>query len=139
MRARAPASSANIGPGFDTLAVALTAYVEVEVTPADRLEVHTEGDGADLPQDETHLAARVVTRVLGHDRARIEVRSEIPLARGMGSSAALAVAAAPLAGATEVDGHAENAAASVLGGLVTATVVGGQPVVRSLPLDPDLV
>lgn len=142
MRARCPASSANLGPGFDALALALNLYVEVEIVEAEALHVTTQGDGADLPQDASHLAAVVARRVLGHDNVAITVRSDIPVARGLGSSAALAAAAAaaagagdPLAVATEVDGHAENAAASVLGGLVAATVVNGAPVARSLPID----
>lgn len=142
MRARCPASSANLGPGFDALALALNLYVDVEIVEADALSVTTEGAGAELPQGPTHLAAQVARRVLGHDNVAITVRSEIPVARGLGSSAALAAAAAAAAGAadplgiaTEVDGHAENAAASILGGLVGATVVDGAPVARSLPLD----
>jgi homoserine kinase len=142
MRARAPASSANLGPGFDVLALALSAYVEVTVSPAPRLRIDAEGEGADLPLDDTHLAARVATRVAGHDRLAILVRSEIPVGRGLGSSAALAVAAAAAAGAddpldvaADVDGHPENAAASVLGGLVAATMIDGQPVAVSFPLD----
>ena len=70
MRARAPASSANLGPGFDTLAVALECYVSVEVEPAPALRVRTEGEGAGLFDDASHLAARVATEVLGHDRCR---------------------------------------------------------------------
>jgi homoserine kinase len=145
MRASAPASSANLGPGFDVLALALAPRVEVTVEHAPRLAVRTEGEGADLPQDETHLAARVAIAVTGHDRLSVQVRSEIPVSRGLGSSAALAVAAAAAAGsddplgvAAEVDGHAENAAASVAGGLVAATFVDGGVVVRRLPLDPAL-
>ncbi|MBW3669863.1 MAG: homoserine kinase [Actinobacteria bacterium] len=145
MRARAPGSSANLGPGFDTLAIALAIYVEVEIEPADTLTIHAEGEGSDLPADESHLAAQVARRVLGHDNVAITVRSQIPVGRGLGSSAALAAAAAaaagaddPLAVAAEVDGHPENAAASVLGGLVTATTVGERPVAVRMPLDPDL-
>ena len=146
MRARAPASSANLGPGFDTLAVALQRYVEVEVEPASRLIVRSEGEGAGLSDDPSHLAARVAIDVAGHDHLAITVRSEIPIARGLGSSAALAVAAAaaagakdPLAVATQVDGHPDNAAASMVGGLVAATMVrGGVRVVR-LTLDVSLV
>ena len=145
MRAKAPASSANLGPGFDTLALALGLYVEVEVQEADRLTITSEGEGSDLPLDATHLAVRVATAVAGHDRLAIHVDSDIPVGRGLGSSAALAAAAAaaagavdPLAVAAEVDGHPENAAASVAGGLVTATVVAGLPVVTPLPLDADL-
>ena len=147
MRARAPASTANLGPGFDVLALALDVYVEVEIEPASRLTVRAEGEGADLADDAaTHLAARVAIDVAGHDRMAIAVRSDIPVARGLGSSAALAVAAAAAAGskdplgvAARADGHPENAAASAVGGLVAATTVRGAVRVVRLPLDPGLV
>ena len=145
MRVRAPASSANLGPGFDTLALAVDRYVSVEVETADSLRVHTEGEGAGLFDDASHLAARVVAEVLGHDRFSVTVRSQIPVARGLGSSAALAAAAAAAAGsddpfavAAAYDGHPENAAASVFGGLVAATSVDGDPVQAALPLADDL-
>ena len=145
MRARAPASSANLGPGFDTLAVALQCYVSVEVVPAPSLRVHSEGEGSGLFDDASHLAARVAAEVLGHDRFAVTVRSQIPVARGLGSSAALAAAAAAAAGAedpfpvaTAYDGHAENAAASVFGGLVAATMVEGRPMQAPLGLHDDL-
>jgi homoserine kinase len=145
MRARAPASSANLGPGFDALAVAVDCYVDVTVEPADRLQVHTTGCGAELPTDASHLAVRVAIDVAGHDRLRVQVHSDIPVSRGLGSSAALAVAAAAAAGASDpfsygvaVDGHPENAAASAFGGLVVATKVAGRPVYRRLVLDPGL-
>jgi homoserine kinase len=145
VRARAPASAANLGPGFDTLALALDRYVEVEVEKASRLVVRTEGEGAGMSDDPSHLAARVAIDVAGTDRLAITVRSKIPIARGLGSSAALAVAAAaaagapdPLAIAAHVDGHPDNAAASTVGGLVAAARVrGGVHAVR-LPLDVSL-
>ncbi len=145
MRARAPASAANLGPGFDTLAVALDLYVEVEVEPASRLIVHSEGEGEGLSDDPSHLAARVAIDVAGTDQLSITVRSQIPIARGLGSSAALAVAAAAAAGAEDplgvaarMDGHPDNAAASMVGGLVAAArVKGGVQAVR-LPLDVSL-
>ena len=146
MRARAPASAANLGPGFDALALALDRYVEVEVEPASRLVVRSEGEGADLSDDAGHLAARVAMDVAGHDRLAITVRSQIPVARGLGSSAALAAAAAaaagaadPLAVAARADGHPENAAASVVGGLVAASTVRGAVRVARMGLDPSLV
>ena len=140
MLASAPASAANLGPGFDTLALALDRYIEVEVEPANKLIVRSEGEGAGLSDNASHLAAKVAIDVAGHDRLAITVRSQIPVARGLGSSAALAAAAAagspdPLAVAARVDGHPENAAASVVGGLVGAAVIKGQVRVVRLPLD----
>jgi homoserine kinase len=143
MIARVPASSANLGPGFDCLAVALTLYLEVTVEPADGFAISSEGCGAGLFDDENNLGARVVADVLGHTNFALHVKSEVPLSRGLGSSAALAVAAAVAAGAkdpltlsTELEGHAENAAASLLGGLVVVGVDSREGVVaRPLALD----
>ncbi len=146
MRARAPASAANLGPGFDALALALQLYIEVEVEPAPRLTVRGEGEGAELVDPAGHLAARVAIDVVGHDRLAITIRSEVPVARGLGSSAALAAAAAAAAGskdplgvAARVDGHPENAAASVVGGLVAASFVKGAVRAVRMPLDGGLV
>ena len=116
------------------------------VEAAETLEVITSGEGSDLLADDTHMAVRIATEVAGHDRLSIQVHSDIPLGRGLGSSAALAVAAAAAAGAEDpfawgvrIDGHPENAAASAFGGLVAATTVDGRPVWRHLPLDRELV
>lgn len=145
MRARVPASTSNIGPGFDVLGLALDLYVEVSVEEAERLTLTTEGEGSELSRDASHLAVKVASGIVGHDRLAIHVNSEIPLGRGLGSSAALVAATAAAAGADDPlgvaaasDGHAENAAASVLGGLVAATFIDGRPVARRLPLDAGL-
>jgi homoserine kinase len=145
MRATAPASSANLGPGFDALGLALSLHVTVEVREADAFSIATTGEGSDLPADRTHLAARIAIETAGHDRLAITVASDIPVGRGLGSSASLAGAAAAAAGAHDplawgqrIDHHPENAGASVLGGLVAATVVDGRPIAVRLPLDPDL-
>ena len=148
MRARVPGSSANLGPGFDTLGVALALYTEVSVEPADALALTVTGEGADLSADAQHLAVQVVRSVLGHDRVTMTVTSEIPVSRGLGSSAALAVAAAAAAGlhdtmelialVARLEGHGDNAAASVLGGLVTASVQEEDVSAHALVLDPDL-
>ncbi len=146
VRAIAPCSTSNIGPGFDTLGLALSRYVEVTVDEHDGpLLVETFGDGADLPADRSHLAAQIAMEVLGHDRLHITVRSDIPVGRGLGSSASLAVAAAAAAGSPDplgwgqrIDHHPENAAASCLGGLVAATVIDGEPMAVRLALDPGL-
>jgi homoserine kinase len=147
MYARAPASAANLGPGFDALALALSLHVEVTVEPAGAPTLVVEGEGSDdLEGGPGQLAARVAARVAGTDRLAVRVRSAIPVGRGLGSSAAVAVAAAAAAGADDpltvaaaIDGHPENAAASVLGGLVAASMVRGRPVAAPLPLDPGLV
>ncbi len=143
MRARVPASSANLGPGFDTLGLALKRYTEVTVEPAEGLRISAEGEGSHLSQGPNHLAALVVKEVLGHLRVRIHVKSTIPLARGLGSSAALIVAAAAAAGCQDPfsfaalwEGHADNAGAAVHGGLVAGMFVDGVPTVRGLTLDP---
>ncbi len=145
VRVRVPASTANLGPGFDALALALSLYIEVSVTPSESLELTTTGYGSDISDPERHLGVTLARQIVGHDRFHLTVHSEIPLARGLGSSAALAVAVAaaagdpvPLAVGIEVDGHAENAAASLRGGFVTASVDNDEIFVASLPLDPAL-
>ncbi len=124
------------------LAIALECYVYVEVIPAASLSVHSTGEGAHLSGDASHLAVKVVTDVLGHDRCSVTVHSQIPVSRGLGSSAALAAAAAaaagshdPLAVAAAYDGHPENAAASVMGGFVAAAKVGDSIQAAHLTLD----
>lgn len=141
MRARAPASAANLGPGFDALAVALALYTEVTLEPAGELALDAP-DHDEIPAAE-HLGVRVAREVLGHDHFHLTVTSEIPISRGLGSSAALALAAAaaagaadPLAVAARYDGHRDNAAASFRGGLVAAAEVDGAIVTQSLALDP---
>lgn len=142
IRVRVPASSANLGPGFDTLGIALGLYDDVEVSVAsDGVTVEVVGEGAGLvPCDESHLIVRAMRRawaVFGDAPAglRMKCRNAIPHSRGLGSSAAAAVAgvvaAAVLAGrdvelerdallqlAAGMEGHADNAAASLLGGFV---------------------
>ncbi len=143
MLARVPASSANLGPGFDTLAVALALYLEVRIDLADSFSITSEGCGAGLFDDERNLGAAVASSVLGHSNFTMHVNSEIPLSRGLGSSSALAVAPAVAPGAadaldigTKVAGHAGNAPADGRGGLVTASVHERDGIVaRSLALD----
>jgi homoserine kinase len=125
--------------------LALGLYVEVTLELTDGLSVTSEGCGAGLFDNERHLGVVVAREVLGHQDFSIHIDSQIPLARGLGSSAALAVAAAaaagspnPLAVATRVDGHPENAGASLRGGLVAAAIVDELPVVTTLALDPAL-
>jgi homoserine kinase len=141
VRVRVPASSANLGPGFDALGLALALYDTVEVRLADAgLVVQAVGQGADtVPTDETHLvvcALRAACDQLDFYPPGLVLNCDnaVPHARGLGSSAAAVVAgvaaAYALAGqpvdesalqvAAEFEGHADNAAASLLGGLVIA-------------------
>ncbi|NNN22284.1 MAG: homoserine kinase, partial [Acidimicrobiales bacterium] len=142
MKVRVPASSANLGPGFDAIAVALQLYLTVEIFPASEFSVIALGEGQKIIGDQDHLAAKVLNKVLGNTNYKVIIDSKIPLARGLGSSAALALAVATCAGATdpllvaaEFDGHGENAAASFFGGLVGATFQDGHVIAKKLPLD----
>jgi homoserine kinase len=148
----APATSANLGPGFDTLGLALDLgnAVVIRRRPGP-LAVRVTGEGAgELPQDETNLVCRALASGLGDlDGLEIECRNRIPLARGMGSSAAAAcaglVAANALGGlrwspdellarAAALDGHADNAAACLTGGIV-AVAPGPRAVPIPVPED----
>lgn len=150
LKVTVPASSANLGPGFDTLGLALALHDVVEVLVTDsglKIEVFDAGAGdvTDVPTDETHLVARVLRAAcerLGVSLPGLHLRcfNAIPHARGLGSSASAIVsgvaAAYSLAGrpldaeavhiAAEFEGHADNAAASLLGGLVVAWSSGGR-------------
>ena len=83
MIARVPASSANLGPGFDALAVALELYIEVSIEPSDSFEISSEGYGAGLFDDENHMAAQIATQVLGHSNYKMHVKSGIPPVNGL--------------------------------------------------------
>ncbi len=146
---RVPGSSANLGPGFDSLGLALGLYDEVEVSvAAEGVAIEVSGEGAGrVPCDEAHLVARAMRSawdVVGDapPGIRMRCRNAIPHSRGLGSSAAAAVAGATaavvLAGrdaelerdtilqvAAGMEHHADNAAASLLGGFVIAWDAGG--------------
>ena len=143
-----PASSANLGPGFDALALALDLHdvvtAEVIGPPGAPPEIVVEGEGArKLPRDESHLVHRALRRgcaALGTEppQVRLHCRNVIPHGRGMGSSAAAIVAglwlarrlvldgAQPMdddrlfAVAADIEGHPDNVAAAVYGGLTVA-------------------
>ena len=132
----APATSANLGPGFDCLAVALDLGNAVVITRRPGpLEVRVTGEGAgELPEDGSNLVCRALASGLPSlDDLAVECRNRIPLGRGLGSSAAAACAGLVaanalgalrwtpdelLARAAALEGHADNAAASLLGGVV---------------------
>ena len=159
VRVRVPATSANLGPGFDALGLALSLYDEVEAWVCESgLSIEISGDGADLAgAGEDHLVVRAMRStfaVTGGQPPGLGLRcvNRIPHGRGLGSSAAAIVAgilaARALAGAgaaalpdgallglaTGMEGHPDNAAACLGGGLTIAWTEDGEP--RMARLEP---
>ncbi|MGC5169378.1 homoserine kinase [Microbacterium sp. DT81.1] len=149
---RVPATSANLGPGFDTLGLALSVYDELEVTslPEPGLEIEVSGQGAaDVPRDASHLVVRAMAyayEAFGRRMPglRIVARNVIPHGRGMGSSGAAVVAGLLAAKgllegdvemssddllrlATELEGHPDNVAPALFGGLTIAWMSNDGP------------
>ena len=144
--ASAPASSANLGPGFDVLALALSMRCSVTATPADRWAISQDGETTEPDAD--NLVRRAAS-LLADGPFHLTIDNAIPRGRGLGSSAAVAVAAGAAAlrargmkpsarrlfeVAAAVDGHADNAAAAVYGGFVAVS----DGVVRNLEVHPGL-
>jgi homoserine kinase len=135
---RVPASSANLGPGYDVLAAALSLELELEVEETGEFFVHSDVPG--VPTDRTNLCVRAFERLHPADGVTFQIRSEIPLAAGLGSSAAAIVAGlaaadhmyeldAPLFElAAELEGHPDNVAAALHGGFVICPGPGEAPV-----------
>jgi homoserine kinase len=160
VRVRVPATSANLGPGFDSLGLALALYdeIDVEITPSGTV-VEVSGHGAaGLPCDERHLVVQALRAGLaavgaGSPGVRLASRNAIPHRRGLGSSAAAVVGglvaargclaepgmlddATVLELATRFEGHPDNAAAALLGGF---TVSWCEPVAPGAALRPRAV
>jgi homoserine kinase len=126
-RIRVPASSANLGPGFDVLAAALALHVDVEVVETGRFGVHTD---LSIARDHRNLVVRGFARLHPADDFEFRITSDVPLSGGLGTSAAAYVAglmaadsifeldADVLALASELEGHPDNVAAALLGGFV---------------------
>lgn len=159
VRVRAPATSANLGPGYDALGLALALHddVSARVTPAGcRVEVTGEGAG-ELPTDESHLVVRAMLAAFDELGGRpsglaVECVNRIPQARGLGSSSAAIVAGVQLARALVVDGrrrlddaaalrlaarlegHPDNVAPCLLGGFTIAWT--GEPGATAVSLKP---
>jgi homoserine kinase len=125
---RVPASTANLGPGYDALAAALSLSLELEVEETGELFVHSEVEG--VPSDRSNLCVRAFEALRPADGLTFHLRSEIPVAAGLGSSAAAIVAGlcaadhmfeldAPIFKlARELEGHPDNVAAALHGGFV---------------------
>jgi homoserine kinase len=146
MKVRAPATSANLGPGFDCAAVALDLWNELEVSEGEGVVVEGEGAG-ELPEDETNLTIRAYALVAPTRGKRFRCVNRIPLERGLGSSAAAIalglVAGAPRRPAAELLGladalesHQDNLGAALTGG--ACITVNGRiaKIAQTLPLQP---
>ncbi len=128
---RVPASSANLGPGYDVLAAAVSLFLELEVEETGEFSLET--GGLDVSSGRDNLVVRAFETLHPADGIAFRLKSEIPLARGLGSSAAAIVAGLfaadhlfelalskeeMLARATEIEGHPDNVAAAIYGGFV---------------------
>lgn len=126
-----PATSANLGPGFDVFAAALALHLELEVWEGDEFLIDTGED--ELPRDRSNLCVRGFEALHSADGVQFEMTSQIPLARGLGSSAAAIVAGLMAADhmyelalsreeiyehAVAIEGHPDNVAAAIYGGFV---------------------
>ena len=143
---RVPASSANLGPGFDALGLAVGIYLECRFRPSDTLRISVTGRDCDsIPNTEDNLiwqTALAVGRDLGETLPPVElhIQNEIPLGKGLGSSAAALTAGVVIADsllglhwkklrildeAAKIEGHPDNVAACVLGSIVTSAIDSG--------------
>jgi homoserine kinase len=146
MRVRVPASSANLGPGFDALGLAIGIYLECRFRPGPALRIAVTGrDAARIPATEQNLiwqTALAIAAEVGRDLPPIEleVHNGIPLGKGLGSSAAALTAGVILAdhllglhwkplrildAAARLEGHPDNVAACVLGSIVASAIDAG--------------
>lgn len=164
VRVQVPATSANLGPGFDALGLALGLYDEVEVKAlgSPDVTVQVSGHGAtELPTGEDHLIVRAIRAALddvGAPQVGLELTctNRIPHGRGLGSSAAAVVAGvlavrmligdpealgntAAFRLASAFEGHPDNAAPAILGGATVAWTSEDGPHATALPLHPDVV
>ena len=144
---KVPASSANLGPGYDVLAAALAMHLELEVEEAGSFSV--EAGGLGVPLDRSNLCVHAFESLRPADRIAFRIRSEIPLAAGLGSSAAAIVAGLLAADhlyelaqepedillkAAEIEGHPDNVAAALYGGFVVCANQDGA--ITATRLDP---
>jgi len=142
MKIIVPATSANVGPGFDSVGVAVTKYLEIQVCE-EREEWMIEHQlGKWIPRDERNLLLKIALQIVSDlQPRRLKMVSDIPLARGLGSSSSVIVAGIELANqlgnlklsdhdklqlATKIEGHPDNVAPAIYGNLVIASSVEDQ-------------
>lgn len=159
VRVKIPASTANLGPGFDTLGMALTLYAWIEMKPADATAFHLHGDNlGGLPTDKSNLLYKVARSVfeeagISVPELEISMYSDIPLTRGLGSSASAIVGSlvaanlligSPLSKgklfdmATALENHPDNVGASLYGGIISAVWDGEHAEVMRIEPPEDL-
>jgi len=155
---KVPATSANLGPGFDALGLALDLWNETVVTPAKDFAVTVKGEGAErLASGKNNLIIRAAQRAERASKAlppfHAECVNQIPLSSGMGSSSA-AILTGLLAGnallespyskeeilnlAAEMEGHPDNVAPALMGGLIVSTVDDNKVIARQIPIGMDV-
>ena len=156
---RVPATSANLGAGFDCYGLALSLFNEIDVSLADETTLDVSGEGADtLPRDGNNLVLRALDyyfSAIGQPMPALHIstRNVIPVARGLGGSSAAIVsgllAANALAGdllstddlldmSVAIEGHPDNVAPAILGGIVVGVMNGKRLVTDNLPVPPTL-
>jgi len=159
LRVRVPASSANLGPGFDSMGLAVNLYLTVEAERAESWEViPLSKELSVFPTDERHFIVKMAqetAKKYGKEMpaCRLAVSSEIPLTRGLGSSAAAIIAGIELANyfcalnlsrkdildiSAGIEGHPDNVGASIYGGLVVGSQLGADidlTVVQTVNMD----
>jgi len=145
-RLRVPASSANLGPGFDALGLALDLHLSCTFARAEQLSISVRGaDSAEIPVDESNLIWQTALTVAADVNAQLppialDICNEIPLGKGLGSSAAALTAGVVIANqllalkwsrhrildeAAKIEGHPDNVAACVLGSVVASSIDSG--------------
>ena len=142
MRITVPATSANVGPGFDSLGIAVSKYLTIDVLEAQENWWIEHDLGEEIPSNEENLLLQTALQVASDlPPHRLKMTSEVPLARGLGSSSSVIVAGIELANqlgklslsdedkleiATKIEGHPDNVAPAIFGNLVVASYVDQQ-------------
>ncbi len=126
MKIIVPATSANIGPGFDSVGVALSKYLEIEVLEESQEWVIEHDLNPRIPKDRRNLLVKIALQLAPDIQPRrLKMTSDIPLARGLGSSSSVIVAGIELANqlkiATKIEGHPDNVAPAIYGNLVVSS------------------